>query len=343
MRPHSFFCCHWSNKVRVPRGMVIGFSRYVTVSYSIIYLHCYPSYTLFMFERVLHAVIQWSIVMDSIADIQWATFCSNILYQWSGLWTFWEADTRQVSKKFRGVRSFRALDEAKTEVEHQNLFKTEDGREKLSRPQHEGPWTILKKDTDESGFCHPAMPEARAILHSNGGGVWTRVKDIVVKPFVAEMFLCRDELRCSVIVSYDESKQLRSFGTIREKKSNAQDEIWSSSALLQNGLVLSQLDGDFTGDEKTFDKNLQLSVVSKCKWNMEFWLNGSQDNGAEANTVFFLPDNICLSAPSKLSSNSFSLRSCVLFPLGEEKPELQELTVTYVNGHLHSVKQGLYH
>ena len=280
--------------------------------------------------------------MTSTADVQWDTFCSKILYQWSGLWTFWEAGTRQVKNKFHGVRSFIALDEAKTVVKHQNLFETEDRTEKLSRPQHEGPWEILKKDTDESGFYHPASPEARGIFHSNGGGVWTRVKDIVVKPFAVEMFLCRGEFRCSVIVSYDESKQLRSFGTIREKKLNTRDEIWSSSAVLQNGIVLSQLDEDFIGVEKTFDKNLQLSVVSESKWNKEFWLNASQGNGAEANTLFFLPDNICLSAPSKLPSNSFSLRSCVLFALGEVK-ELQELTVTYVNGHLHSVQQGIYH
>jgi len=145
-----------------------------------------------------------------------------------------------------------------------------------------------------------------------------------------------------VIVSYDESKQLRSFGTIREKKLNTQDEMWSSNAVLQNGLDLSHLDEDFIGVEKTFDKNLQLNVVSECKWNKEFWLNGSQHNGSEANTLFFLPDNICLSAPCKLSSNSFSLRSCVLFPLEKEK-ELQEVTVTYVDGCFHSVKQGLYH
>ena len=280
--------------------------------------------------------------MASTADIQWATFCSNILYQWSGLWTFWKADARQVRDKFRGVRSFIALDKAKTVVKHQNLFETEDGTEKLSRPGHEGPWKILKKDTDESGFCHPALPEARSVFHSNGGGVWTRVKDVVFKPFAAEMFLCRGEFRCSVIVSYDESKQLRSFGTIREKKLNTQDEMWSSNAVLQNGLDLSHLDEDFIGVEKTFDKNLQLNVVSECKWNKEFWLNGSQHNGSEANTLFFLPDNICLSAPCKLSSNSFSLRSCVLFPLEKEK-ELQEVTVTYVDGCFHSVKQGLYH
>ena len=282
--------------------------------------------------------------MASIADIQWATFCSNVLHQWSGLWTFWQADIRQVRDKFRGVRSFVALDEAKTVVKHQNLFETEDGTEKLSRPRHEGPWEILKKDTDESGFYHPAMPEARAVLHSNGGGVWTRAKDIFVKPFAAEMFLCREEFRCSVIVAYDESKQLLTFGAIREKKLNTQAEMWSPSAVLQNqnGLVLSHLHEDFIGVEKTFDKNLQLSVVSECKWNKEFWLKGSQDNDAESDTLVFLPDSICLSAPSKLSNNSFSLRSCVLFPLGEEK-ELQELTVTYVDGRLHSVKQGLYH
>ena len=156
------------------------------------------------------------------------------------------------------------------------------------------------------------------------------------------MFLCREEFRCSVIVAYNESKQLLTVGTIREKKLNTQAEMWSPSVALQNGLVLSHLDEDFIGVEKTFDKNLQLSVVSECKWNKEFWLNSSQDNDAESNTLFFLPDNICLSAPSELSNNSFSLRSCVLFPLGEEN-ELQELTVTYVEGRLHSVRQGLYH
>lgn len=279
-------------------------------------------------------------MMSSIADVQWDTFCSNILYRWCGLWTFWIADTRQVKDKFRGYRSFVALDEAKTVIRHKNRFETEDGKEKLQRPRHEGPWDIRKEDTDESGFYHPASPGARALLHANGGGVWTRTKDIFVKPFAAEMFLCREEFRCSVIVAYNESKELLTFGTIREKKLNTQAEMWTPSVVLQNGLVLSRLDEDFTGEVKTFDKNLQLSVVSECQWDKEFWLNASQDNDASG-TLFFLPDNICLSVPSKLSSNSFSLRSCVLFPLGKEK-ELQELTVTYVDGRLHSVKQGLY-
>ncbi|KAL9984407.1 hypothetical protein ACROYT_G006695 [Oculina patagonica] len=282
--------------------------------------------------------------MASIADIQWDSFCSNVVHEWSGCWTFWNADTRQVKDKFRMFRSFVALDEAKTIIKHQNRFQNEDGEE-ISRPGYEGPWEILKQDTDDQGFCHSAYKNARAVLHSNGGGVWTRKHvpgDQDVRPFGAEMFLSRGEFRCSVLVFYNESKQLRTVGTIREKKLNTQDEMWSSSTALQNGLNLSISDEDFIGFEKTLDKNLQLSIVSDCKWDKEFWTNGTKEVDAESDTLLFLPDNICLSCPSKLSSNSFSLRSCLLFPLGEQR-ELQELTVTFVDGCLHSVKQGLYH
>lgn len=280
--------------------------------------------------------------MASIADTQWATFCSNVVHEWSGSWTFWNADTRQVRSKFHGVRSFVALDEPATKIKHQIRFENEDGTGRLARPEHEGPWEILKEETDDRGVRHPARRHARAVLHSNGGGVWTGLQ--VTDPFAVELFLSREEFRCSVILSYNESKQLRSFGTIREKKLNTQDEMWSSSPALQNGLpvLLSKSDEDFIGVEKTLDKDLQLKVVSECTWNKEFWLNGTKEVDAESDTVIFLPDNICLSCPSKLSSKSFSLRSCVLFPLGEQR-ELQELTVTFVDGCLHSVKQGLYH
>ena len=65
--------------------------------------------------------------------------------------------------------------------------------------------------------------------------------------------------------------------------------------------------------------------------------------GDSENLVFqFLPDTICLSCPSHLASNSFNLRACVLFSNGDEK-ELQELTLTFVDGNLTSVRQGLYH
>lgn len=55
---------------------------------------------------------------------------------------------------------------------------------------YEGLWRIFKKDIDESGFCYLVMLEVRGIFYFNGGGVWIRVKDIVVKLFVVEMFFC---------------------------------------------------------------------------------------------------------------------------------------------------------
>ncbi|KAJ7377936.1 hypothetical protein OS493_025250 [Desmophyllum pertusum] len=157
--------------------------------------------------------------MTGIADIQWTYFCSNVVHEWSGLWTFWNAQTRQVINKFHGIRSFIALDEAKTIIRHRNIFQNEDGGARILPTGYEGPWEILKGDTDEHGVCHPAKREHRAVLHSNGGGVWTRnyIGDLDARKFSAEMFLSRGEFRCGVIVSYNESKQLRSFGTIRRR------------------------------------------------------------------------------------------------------------------------------
>ena len=156
---------------------------------------------------------------------------------------------------------------------HQNIS----GEQSL-RPDHRGPLEIHKEDTDDKGFRHPAFPKARAVLHANGGGVLTFWK-LTDNDFSSyEIYLCRGEYRCSVIVSYDESKQLRSFGTIREKQTNAQTEIWSSSTELREGFPHCDFNKDFTGVEKIFDDNLQLGVVPDCSWDKDYWL-GRQRNG----------------------------------------------------------------
>ena len=299
-----------------------------------------------MIHCLLHFIA--SIVMASNADDQWSSFCSNVVVKWTGSCTFWDAHTHKVSSSFKANRSFMPLDEDKTVIRHENIFHNNDGSARQMPPEFTGPWKIHKEDTDMHGVCHPANKELRGVLHSNGGGAWTR-RHLDTGPFPVEMFLCRGNFRCSVIVSYNESKKLRSFGTIREKKLDTQAEIWSSSTALQNSLLLPDLDKDFTGEEKTLDGNLQLHVVSECKWDKGFWLNGARETNDDMTaelTQITLPDNICLSCPSQLSSNSFILRSCIVFPHGEDncqKAELQEVTVTFVDGFLRSVKQGIYH
>ena len=273
----------------------------------------------------------------SVAEAQWSSFCSNVIADWSGSWTFWDPSTGTVRGSFDCVRSFKALNEEKTIVLHQNIS------DRPYRPNQSGPWEIHKEDTDSKGFRHPAFPKARAVLHANAGGVLTHWKLTDSDSPAFEIYLCRGEHRCSVIVSYDESKQLRSFGAIREKQANAQSEIWSSSTELREGFPHCDFNKDFTGVEKTFDDSLQLSVVPDCKWDKDYWM-GAKEMGDSENLVFkFLPDTICLSCPSHLTSNSFSLRACVLFPYDGDEKELQELTLTFVDGNLTSVKQGLYH
>ena len=273
----------------------------------------------------------------SVADAQWSSFCSNVVVDWSGSWTFWDPKTGTVRNCFDCVRSFKALNEEKTVVLHQNIRK-----DQPLQPGQDGPWEVHKEDTDDKGVCHPAFPEARAVLHANGGGVLTvwKLTDSDLRMF--EIYLCRGEYRCSVIISYDESKHLRSFGTIREKQANAQIEIWSSSTELRESFPHCDFNKDYIGVEKIFDDNLQLSVVPDCKWDKDYWLGAKEMDDSENLLFKFLPDTICLSCPSHLTSNSFSLRACVLFPNGDEK-ELQELTLTFVDGNLTSVKQGLYH
>ena len=148
-----------------------------------------------------------------------------------------------------------------------------------------------------------------------------------------------------MIARYKESKKLNSFGTIREKKAHIQAEMWSSNKELQDGLLLSDLNKEFMGTEKTFDENLQLHVVSEHKWDKAYWLNRARgtNDGAEIKT--FLRDNIGLRCPSQLSSDSSIFRTCVLFPDDEkngDKEEMHKAVVTYVDGILNSVKQGLY-
>ena len=273
----------------------------------------------------------------SVAEAQWSSFCSNVIADWSGSWTFWDPSTGTVRRCFDCVRSFKALNVEKTIVLHQNIRK-----DQPQRPGQGGPWKIHKEDTDDKGFCHPAFPKARAVLHANGGGVLTFWKLTDSDLHVFEIYLCRGEHRCSVIVSYDESKQLGSFGAIREKQANAQIEIWSSSKELREGFPHCDFNKDFIGVEKTFDDKLQLSVVPDCKWDKDYWMEAKEMDDSENLCFKFLPDTICLSFPSQLTSNPFSVRACVLFSNGDEK-ELQELTLTFVDGNLTSVKQGLYH
>ena len=184
-----------------------------------------------------------------------------------------------------------------------------------------------------------AFPKARAVFHANGGGVFTNWKLTDSDLHAFEIYLCRGEHRCSVTISYDESKQLRSFGAIREKQPNAQIEIWSSSTELRESFPHCDFNKDFIGVEKTFDNKLQLSVVPDCKWDKDYLVGAKEMDDSESLCFKFLPDKICLSCPSHLTSNSFSLRVYVLFSNGDEK-ELQESTLTFVDRNLTSVKQG---
>ena len=287
-------------------------------------------------------VIVCIMARSSIAEGQWNSFCSSRfcfatdVSDWLGLWTFWDPHTGEVSRSFNCVRSFKALNEGKTVIKHQNISD----QVKLL-PEHKGPWEIRKEDTDENGFYHPAKPHTRAVLHANGSGVWAPREITDKETLSLEMFLCRREFRCSVVVSYNESKQLRSFGAIRENHANAQVEVWSRGTALRECFPHSDFNKDFVGVENTLDRNLQLSVQEGCKWAKDHWL-GTKQMDESGNLLFkFLPDGICLSCPGQYT-NSFSLRVCALFPNGDEK-ELQELEVSYVDGHVHSVKQGLYH
>lgn len=289
--------------------------------------------------RVLHNNRLLIIIMadDSVAEAQWNAFCSNVVGEWSGLWTFWDPRTGKVRRLLNCVRSFKALNEEKTLIKHQNVSD-----DPAMSPEHKGPWEIRREDTDENGFCHPAYPQRRAVFLPNGGGVWSTGDINGIDKLGFELFLCQGEHRCSVIVSYDESKQLRLFGTIREKQRTAQIKVWSPSTALRESFRHSDINEDFVGVINTLDKNLHLRSIPGSKWDKSYWLRTKEMDDMENVLIKFLPDTICLSCPAELCTNSFSLRACVLFPNGGEK-ELQELTVTFVDGQLQSVRQGRYH
>lgn len=266
------------------------------------------------------------------AESQWNSFCSNVLADWVGAWTFWDPHTGSIKSSFNCVRSFKALDEEKSIIIHDNIGHTKGAK---------GPWKIRKEDTDEKGIVHPVLPRARSVFHANGGGVLAPIKTSDTDKLAFELFLCHGEHRCSIILVYDKSNHLLSFGAIRETQADSHTHIWTPSEELLGSFPLSWYNKDYFGVEKTFDSNYQLSSISDCKWDKNYWLQSQESS--EKIFFKFLPDSICLSCPSQLSPNSaFSLSACALFPNGEDK-ELQELTLRYADGQLHSLKQGLYH
>ena len=265
------------------------------------------------------------------AEFQWNSFCSNVLADWAGAWTFWDPHTGSITRSFNGVRSFKALNEEKSIIIHDNI-----GHNKGAK----GPWKIRKEDTDEKGIVHPVSPRARSVLLANGGGVWAPVKTADFDALAFEIFLCQGKHRCSIIPVYDKSNHLSSVGVIRETQADSHTHIWTPSKELLESFPLSWYNKDFFGVENTFDSNYRLSSICDCKWDKNHWLR-SQESSEKILFKFF-PDSICLSCPSQMSPNSaFSLCACALFPNGDDK-ELQELTLSYADGQLHSVKQGLY-
>ena len=262
--------------------------------------------------------------------------CGISVSDWSGLWTFWDANTEKVRRSFNRLRSFKALNEEQTIIKHQNISESE-----FLLPYYRGPFKIRSEDTDESGLYHLAKPQSRALLYANEGGVWAPRTLEDKKTLAIELFLCQGEFRCSVVLKYDQSKQLELFGTIREKQTKATTEIWSTSTELHQGFLYPYVDEDFIGEEKTFDRNLQLSAKSECEWDKTIWHGKKETDDYEHLLWKFLPDGICLLCPGQLCSNSFTLRTCTLFTNGDKK-ELQELTVSYVDGYLNTIKQGLY-
>lgn len=273
---------------------------------------------------------------SSVAETQWNNFCSNVVADWTGSWTFWDPQTDKVSRSLKCIRSF-ILNDDKSIVVHRNI-----GLDRPLLPGHSGPWEMHKEDTDDQGLYHPALPKARTMLLSNGSGVLALPQIADSDRVVVEIFLCRGDHRCSVVVSYNESNELRSFGTIREKQRKAQIEMWSPSTELRESFLLSDFTEDFIGVERTFDdSNRQLSLLSDCKWDKDFWLGTKGTDESEDLLLKFLPDTICLACP-KQRTKTFSVRACVLFT-NEDDKELQELTLSYVDGHLHSIKEGLYH
>ena len=266
--------------------------------------------------------------MPSKFDDLWAGFLS-IALDWSGSCTRYDAKTRE-GKLAKSLRSLKPINDDKTIVKHIFTYTLEDGS-----VVERGPWEIRKDAINEDGFYHPAMSNGRAVLHSDGSGA-SYAKEI--SNLMVEMYLRNVNLRCSIVVVYDESKQLARFSVFREEILGSNTDFWSSSTELADSWQIPE--EDFVGVEKELGKGLDLKVDTDCLWNKKNWEEGQSEE--KSRVFFYFPDNICLCCPSDLSNASFMLRCCVLFTCGKER-EIHEVTVTYTEGQYVSVKQGIYH
>ena len=103
--------------------------------------------------------------------------------------------------------------------------------------------------------------ETSVIIHDNIGIL--RVSKVrgrsVNKTLRKKESFCHSTHRCSIILVYDKSNHLLSFGAIciRETEADSHTNIWTPSEELLGSFPLSLYNKDYFGVEKTFEEPFQ--------------------------------------------------------------------------------------
>lgn len=207
-----------------------------------------------------------------------------------------------------------------------------------------GPWEYLKdRDCDEQGLIHPSSRkvgnDARAFFLANGGGAWTIME---VKPnavFFLEVFFPDVFKRFSTGIQYDREGKAARLTFIREDNRCRPSSYWSDNMELRDSF---ERKGNFVGKETTLTSSLLQSYKDDCSWNQDYWLIESRAQ-AEGNAVIYLPDDVMVSFPVRVSpTHSFHVSTSCHYTEGEQN-EVREETIYFENGQFSFFKQGIYY
>ncbi|NEP34401.1 DUF3598 family protein [Moorena sp. SIO3B2] len=229
-----------------------------------------------------------------LKEQNWKNFTVNHLRDWHGIWTRYSPEG-EVKESFQSLRSFRSNPE-QTEIYHTNRYIYADGR------IEEKNWQYDKQSM--RGFF---FEQGAAVLSGK------QLESGAVLPH--ELLLKHEDIRHSVALIYDSNGSLMRAVSIREDAAGFPSKYWSKEI---NLLPERNLSGNWQGTAVTMTPDLKVSepIATQIHWPLA------------GNKMFFFPDGISLSCPTKVSiGTSFNIAANWLVT----DSQLQQLRVNYDN------------
>ncbi|MEH2182198.1 DUF3598 family protein [Nostoc sp.] len=160
-----------------------------------------------------------------VKERNWNYFTTNHLLDWHGIWTQYTPEGN-VKESFQSLRSFKSNPE-KTKIAHTNTYSYANSYANGENKQQSWEFDFLSNSLD-NGLFHPSRETMRGYFFADGHATWATVK---LKPnsyFGIELLFRYEDLRHSVGVVYDDSRNLFFTVNIREDCNGLPSKYWST-------------------------------------------------------------------------------------------------------------------